>query len=130
VDAYDWRQHRRKEFAGSIDVTISVIESSSIKMITFSAEVVDVSRGGIGIISEIPLESGYVRLGGTEVRRTGNVMWNQKLDDERYRIGIRFDQLFATTGFSRCDFITVDNMDADANLVLLDPQMIHPPIRK
>jgi hypothetical protein len=96
---HDWRQHKRERYDGTVDVTVSVIRSNALEKIRVNAETVDISRGGIGIVVDAPLEAGFVRLNGTGDVRAGTVLWNRKLDDNRYRVGIRFDQLYSMNNF-------------------------------
>ena len=91
---YDWRQYKRERYDGIVDITVSVIKSNALEKVRFNAETVDISKGGIGIVLDVPLD-GFVRLSGTNEYKAGTVMWNRKLDNNRYRVGIRFDHLFS-----------------------------------
>ena len=88
---HEWRQHKREQCDGKVDVTISVIIANALEKIRYNAEAVDISAGGIGIILDAPLNSGFVKLKGEVRSKEGTVMWNKKIDDEKYRVGIRFD---------------------------------------
>jgi hypothetical protein len=98
MESHDWRMFKREQHNGTVDVTVSVIRSNALEKKDVTARTVDVSRGGIGIISDIPLEVGFVRLNAMKENRAGIVMWNRKLDDNTYRVGIRFDNVFSMNG--------------------------------
>ena len=89
---YDWRQYKRERHDGVVDITVSVIKSNALEKVRLNAETVDISQGGIGIVLDAPLD-GFVRLSGTRENKAGTVMWNRKLDNNKYRVGIRFDHL-------------------------------------
>ena len=95
MDTHDWRQYKRERYDGTVDVTVSVIRSNALEKVRFNAETVDISQGGIGIVLAVPLEAGFVRLNGTGDVTAGTVMWNRRLDGNKYRVGIRFDPLFS-----------------------------------
>jgi c-di-GMP-binding flagellar brake protein YcgR len=90
MDMHDWRQYKRERYDSTVDVTVSVIRSNALEKVRFNAETVDISQGGIGIVLDVPLETGFVRLNGTGDVKAGTVMWNRRLDDNKYRVGIRF----------------------------------------
>src|SRR5574341_1592270 len=100
METYDWRMFKREQYDGTVDVTVSVIRSNAIEKRSFAARTVDISQGGIGIVSDVPLEPGFVRLNTMNENRAGIVMWNRKLDDNTYRVGIRFDNVFGMSGKS------------------------------
>ena len=98
MEPHDWRMFKREQYDGTVDVTVSVIRSNAIEKKSVSARTVDISRGGVGIISDVPLEVGFVRLNAGTENRAGIVMWNRKLDDNTYRVGIRYDNVFSMNG--------------------------------
>jgi hypothetical protein len=104
---YDWRKYTRERYVGTIDVTVSVIKSNALERVRLNAETVDISQGGIGIVVETPLE-GFVRLSGAAERKVGTVMWNRKLDNNKYRVGIRFDHLFSMNSKCQSEFPDVN----------------------
>ena len=103
MESYDWRMFKREQYDGTVDVTVSVIRSNAIEKKSFAARTVDISQGGIGIVSDVPLEPGFVRLNTVHENRSGIVMWNRKLDDNKYRVGIRFDNVFGMNAKSSGD---------------------------
>ncbi len=68
-----------------------MIIANSLEKVRFNAEAVDISRGGIGIIVDNPLETVFVKLKGKVESKEGTVMWNKRIDNDKYRVGIRFD---------------------------------------
>jgi hypothetical protein len=94
MDRYDWRQHKRERCEGTVEITVSVIKSHEIEQVCLRVKTVDISPGGLGIVSDVPLEPGFVRLRGMNENRNGFVMWNRNIDDTTYRAGIRFDNPF------------------------------------
>jgi hypothetical protein len=88
---HDWRQYKREQYDGIVDVTVSVIIANALEKVRFNAEAVDICHGGIGIIVDTPLEKGFVKLKGRVKSKEGTVMWNKRLDNNKYRVGIQFD---------------------------------------
>jgi hypothetical protein len=103
MDMHDWRQYKRERYDGTVDVMVSIIKSNALEKVRFNAETVDISQGGIGIVLDVPLD-GFVRLSGTAERKAGTVMWNRKLDNNKYRVGIRFDQLSSLNSKCQSEF--------------------------
>lgn len=98
IDPHDWRMFKRERCDGTVDVSMSVIISNVFERKAHSARIVDISRGGIGIISDVPLELGFVRVNPAHENRAGIVMWNRRIDDNTYRVGIRYDNVFSMNG--------------------------------
>ena len=94
TDRYDWRRHKRELCEGTVEITMSVIKSHEKEQVCLHAAIADISPGGIGVVSEIPLEPGFVRLYGMYEQRNGYVMWNRNIDNTTYRAGIRLDNPF------------------------------------
>lgn len=98
MEPHDWRMFKREQFDGTVDVMMSVVRSNAFDRQCVSARAVDISQGGIGIVSEVPLELGFVRLNPMNENRAGIVMWHRKLEDNTYRVGIRYDNVFSMHG--------------------------------
>lgn len=88
---YDWRRHKRERREGPVAVTVNVIRENRLEKVSFSAEAVDISQGGIGLLLDVPLEPGFVRFKDKNEQKAGMVMWNKKLENNKYRVGIQFD---------------------------------------
>ncbi|HEX9021465.1 MAG TPA: PilZ domain-containing protein [Nitrospirota bacterium] len=99
MDLYEWRRHRREKYESTIDIIVNIIKENKIKKLSLNAETVDISEGGIGVVTDVPLELGFVRFKDKKEQKSGMVMWNKKLDNNKYRIGIQFDQLFNAGSF-------------------------------
>lgn len=92
MDLHEWRIHKRKQHKGTIDIMVNVVKENKIEKISYNAETVDISRGGIGVVTDTPIEPGFVRFKDGNEQKSGIVMWNRKLDNNKYRVGIQFDQ--------------------------------------
>jgi c-di-GMP-binding flagellar brake protein YcgR len=101
---HDWRQYKRERYDGTVDITVSIIKSNALEKVSFNAETVDISQGGIGIVLDVPLENGFVKLNRTGDVKAGTVMWNRKLDDNKYRVGIRFNNMFTVNSLCPSEF--------------------------
>lgn len=95
---YNWRQHKRERYEGAVDITLNVIKAHTIEEVRYHADIVDISHGGLGVISDFPLERGFVRLNGELGSRSGVVVWSGKIGNDKYRSGIRFDHPFTIKG--------------------------------
>lgn len=94
MDTHDWRKHKRERREGTIDIVVNVIRENRIEKVSFNAETVDISLGGIGVLMDFPLEPGFVRFTDGNEHKAGMVMWNKKLENNKYRMGIQFERLF------------------------------------
>ncbi|GAB4419726.1 MAG: hypothetical protein OHK0032_15610 [Thermodesulfovibrionales bacterium] len=88
----DKRQFKRTSFTETIGYSVSVLEFRELKRLNLKAEAVDISEGGLGIITDYPLEPGHVlRFTGEIEQKAGIVSWAMKIgDNSRYRVGIKF----------------------------------------
>ena len=84
------RQSYRYEVVQMRDFTLWVIPFKSLECATLIAHVVDLSKYGVGIESEQPLEPGFVwfkdRIGGF---KGGLLVWSRQ-HDGKYRAGVKF----------------------------------------
>lgn len=85
------RQSDRRPFSQSVDFAISSRESNERKFLHLKGTAVDISDGGLGIQTDIPLEPGHMLWfhDGTE-DKAGLVQWCMK-QDEDYRVGVKLD---------------------------------------
>lgn len=86
----DKRNFERKEDRREIEYTVTVLDLKELKKLTRKAELIDSSEGGLGIITDYPLEPGHIlTLGDGFQRKIGIVRWSDK-EDNYYRVGIKF----------------------------------------
>lgn len=85
------RQFERRPYFQSVDFSMSSRESREKKWLNGKAQAIDISDGGIGIQTDIPLEPGHMLWfnDGTE-DKAGLVQWCIK-HDEDYRAGVKLD---------------------------------------
>ena len=87
---HDWRRHEREQYERTIDVSVNVLRSNQLEKVHFKAETVDISRGGLGIVTDFDLDTGFVKFAGEVDHDTGIVVWCRKVGKDRCRAGIRF----------------------------------------
>lgn len=78
---------------------VNIIKENRIEKMSCNAEAVDISEGGIGVVTDMPLEPGFVRFIDRNEKKSGMVKWNRKLENNKYRVGIQFDQPFINSSF-------------------------------
>ena len=85
------RQFERKPYFQPVDFSMSSHESRERKLLNVKGKAIDISDGGIGIQTDIPLEPGHMLWfnDGTE-DKAGLVQWCMKHDND-YRAGIKLD---------------------------------------
>ena len=85
------RQFERRPYSQSVDFSMSSRESRKSKWLNGKAKAIDISDGGIGIQTDIPLKPGHMLWfnDGTE-DKAGLVLWCIKHDDD-YRVGVKLD---------------------------------------
>jgi|YNPNPStandDraft_1061719.scaffolds.fasta_scaffold111918_2 hypothetical protein len=86
----DNRNFERKEEHKEIEYTVTVLDLKELKKITKKAKLIDSSEGGLGILTDYPLEPGHVlTLGNGFSKQIGIVRWSDR-EDSYYRVGIKF----------------------------------------
>jgi c-di-GMP-binding flagellar brake protein YcgR len=76
--------------------SISVLNSNDVNRVAYNAVSVDISAGGLGMLTDYPLEKGYVLTFEDEVKSNGInaksaiVRWAGKIDGNKYRVGLKF----------------------------------------
>jgi len=93
MDFQEKRKHLRENYTVAIDFTVLLTQSSEYKRITSSGQTIDKSAGGLGIITDFPLEAGHV-LQWDDQHKRGNlhmavVKWAQPAGNS-YRAGLFF----------------------------------------
>jgi len=93
----DLREYTRLPFISIIRYSVSVVDSRELKKISKGAISVDISKGGLGMIANYPLEAGHVLVFEDEIKTTDSikakaavVRWTGKLEDDKYRVGVKF----------------------------------------
>lgn len=92
---HEWRQHKREQCSGPVDLLITVLASGRLERVLCRGAIVDISCGGVGIVTDHLLEPGFVRLTGIAGQESGMVVWTRPSDGLQWRVGIRFMHAFA-----------------------------------
>jgi CheY-like chemotaxis protein len=85
------RKQPRKPYKEKISFQMSVIDQGNFTRWSLEAQAVDISDGGIGLLSQHFIKESQV-IGFDEKmgNRTGVVVWSQMSDEDNCRVGIRF----------------------------------------
>jgi hypothetical protein len=84
------RKYPRQVYDGSADIPVTVIQFGKLERIDLTVKGVDISDGGLGIISEVQLAPGFIWFRSTVgVHKGGMIVWSRKADTA-YRAGIQF----------------------------------------
>lgn len=90
------REYTRTPFISPVGYFVTVLEVRELKRIHGSAVSVDISKGGLGIITDYPLEAGHVVSFDEEIKinnttaKAAIVRWTGKINNNKYRVGLRF----------------------------------------
>jgi hypothetical protein len=90
------REDTRTPFVTPVRYFISALETRESKVIHNTAVSIDVSTGGIGILTNYPLKAGYILTFEDELNTNGIaaksavVRWSNKIDGNKYRVGLKF----------------------------------------
>jgi hypothetical protein len=90
------RRHERDSFVESLEYSVTVEGLKSLRKINEVAVTIDLSKKGIGILINHPLEAGHVLIfknnGKTHIplATTAIVKWSDRIDDTTYRAGLKF----------------------------------------
>ena len=84
------RKFPRHTFEDTADIPVTVIQFGKLERMDIKVKGVDISDGGVGIQSEIPLSPGFVWFWSTVgPHKGGMIVWSRK-EDTGYRAGIQF----------------------------------------
>lgn len=89
----DLRMYERTPFVDSLEYSIAVTDFNSLKKIDDVATVIDLSKKGMGILTNHPIEAGNVltfKRNNKIPTNTAVVKWADRIDDTTYRAGIIF----------------------------------------
>ena len=90
------REHARSPLEITVQYSVIVSKFRALEKITDTAVSVDISRGGIGLLTRFLLEAGHVMVFNNEIdvdgmtARIAVVKWVDRSDDTRYRVGLKF----------------------------------------
>ena len=90
------RKDTRTSFVTPVRYSVSVLEIRELRRIYDTAVSVDISTGGLGILTDYPLEEGHVLTFEDEINMNGItaksaiVRWSGKLNGNNYRVGLKF----------------------------------------
>ena len=84
------RKYPRLAYDGTADIPVTVIQFGKLERIDLTVKGVDISDGGLGILSEVPLAPGFVWFQSSiGSHKGGMIVWSRK-SDTGYRAGIQF----------------------------------------
>jgi len=92
----DLRENTRIPFVKPIKYSVIVLNCRELKRICNAAISVDISAGGLGIVTDCPLEAGHVLAFENEVQindviaKCAVVRWVDKINGSKYRAGLKF----------------------------------------
>jgi hypothetical protein len=90
------RKDTRTPFITPVRYSVSVLEIRELRRINDTAVSVDISIGGLGMLTGYPLEEGHVLTFEDEINMNGItaksaiVRWSGKLNGNNYRAGLKF----------------------------------------
>ena len=84
------RKYPRQAYGGSANIPVTVIQFGKLERIDLTVKGVDISDGGLGIMSEVPLAPGFIWFRSTVgAHKGGMIVWSRKAETG-YRAGIQF----------------------------------------
>lgn len=92
----DLRERIRTPFVKPIRYSASVLDMRGPKRIYDTAVSIDISEGGLGIITSYPFEAGHVLTFEDEIKinditaKSAIVRWAEKINGNKYRAGLKF----------------------------------------
>jgi len=92
----DLRTHERNPFVESLEYSVTVMNFKNLRKINEVAVTIDLSKKGIGILINHPLEAGHVLIfknnGKVHIplATMAIVKWSDRIDDTTYRAGLKF----------------------------------------
>ena len=92
------RQYPRREFHDDLGIPVTIIQFGMLQRQDITVRGVDISEGGLGVVSETPVAPGFIwfwRQVGNQ--KGGMVVWCKK-EEGHYRAGIKFLPIPLTPG--------------------------------
>ena len=90
------RQHKRRPLTMSVRYSAVALIFREVKNISDTAVSVDISNGGLGIVTGCLLEKGYVVIFKDEIEmnnikaKVAVVRWANKVEGNKYQVGLKF----------------------------------------
>jgi len=92
----DLRQHKRTPLGMSARYSAVALIFREVKNISDTAVSVDISNGGLGIVTSYPLEKGHVVIFKNKIEvknikaKVAVVRWVNKVEGNKYQVGLKF----------------------------------------
>lgn len=84
------RKFPRLAYDGNADIPVTVIQFGKLERIDLTVKCLDISDGGLGIQSDVPLSPGFVWFwSAVGSHKGGMIVWSRKVETG-YRAGIQF----------------------------------------
>jgi len=84
------RKSDRQAYDGGADIPVTVIPFGKLDRKDITVKGVDISDGGLGVQSDMPLDPGFVWFwNAVGPHKGGMIVWSRK-EDRAYRAGIQF----------------------------------------
>jgi hypothetical protein len=90
------RKYERKPFVTTTRYYLTALRTEKLEKIYNDAVTVDVSEGGLGMITDYPLASGDILYFSHEIKvsnvvaKSAIVKWVKEIEGNRYRVGLEF----------------------------------------
>ena len=90
------RESTRESIAIPVQYSVVISKFREIEKITDSAVAVDISTGGIGLLTHFFLEAGHVMIFDNQIKmngitaKIGVVRWVDRSNNSKYRVGLKF----------------------------------------
>jgi hypothetical protein len=90
------RGNTREPITIPVQYSVVISKLMEFKKITDSAVAVDISRGGIGLLTRFLLETGHVMIFDNQIKingitaKIGVVRWVDRSNNCKYRVGLKF----------------------------------------
>lgn len=84
------RKYPRTALPATAGIPVTVIQFGKLERIDLTVKGVDISDGGLGIVSDVPLSPGFIWFwNSVGDHKGGMIVWSRR-DDGCYRSGIQF----------------------------------------
>lgn len=90
------REYKRTPLVKPIRYSVTVSDTGALETIHKVGVSVNISKGGLGMITDYPLSQGHVLVFEDEIKITNIsakasiVRWIKAMEDNRYRVGLEF----------------------------------------
>jgi hypothetical protein len=84
------RKYQRTSLPTAVSIPVTVIQFGKLERIDLTVKGVDISDGGLGIVSDVPLSPGFIWFwSAVGDYKGGMIVWSRKADGY-YQAGIQF----------------------------------------